>query len=371
MSKVLVLAGAGHAHLHTLANVREIAGRGHPVVVVSSSPVHYYSGMGPGMLSGFYRPADLRFDVRRMAESAGASFIAARVVSIDPAARRLGLDSGASIDYDLVSFNLGSIVPAVAREGKGDGAAVFSVKPIENLERARVFLMDRPPEKETEIVVIGGGPAGVEVAANVEWLMRSHGRRAGIALIAGARLLPNTPSRVRRYSRECLEAHGVRIVEGERARSVGDGRVDLEGGERLPCDVVLVATGVRPERLFEGTGVAVGEDGALRVDATLRSVSHPEIFGGGDGVVPDGGRAARVGVHAVRQGPVLFSNLSAVMNGGELVRYVPPHAYLQIMNLGEGIGIAWKYGLAFGGRLAFLLKDRIDRRFMRRYGGGG
>ena len=62
----LLLAGGGHAHMVTLQKLDEFVKRGHRVTVIGPSPYHYYSGMGPGMLSGFYSPGDIRFATRRI-----------------------------------------------------------------------------------------------------------------------------------------------------------------------------------------------------------------------------------------------------------------------------------------------------------------
>ncbi len=56
MKKQLVLIGGGHAHMVTLANLATITEQGHDVTVIGPSEFHYYSGMGPGMLAGTYRP---------------------------------------------------------------------------------------------------------------------------------------------------------------------------------------------------------------------------------------------------------------------------------------------------------------------------
>ena len=65
MKKHLVLIGGGHAHMVTLANLETIVEKGHGVTVIGPSDYHYYSGMGPGMLSGTYRPEEIRFATRR------------------------------------------------------------------------------------------------------------------------------------------------------------------------------------------------------------------------------------------------------------------------------------------------------------------
>ena len=65
MGKHLVIVGAGHAHLTVLKNLEQFKQSGHRVTVVSESALHYYSGMGPGMLSGIYRPEEIRFNVKK------------------------------------------------------------------------------------------------------------------------------------------------------------------------------------------------------------------------------------------------------------------------------------------------------------------
>lgn len=64
MPKHLVFVGGGHAHLTALMSLRDTVRAGHRVTLIGPSPYHYYSGMGPGLLSGIYRPAEARFHVK-------------------------------------------------------------------------------------------------------------------------------------------------------------------------------------------------------------------------------------------------------------------------------------------------------------------
>ena len=111
MGKHLVIVGAGHAHLTVLKNLQEFKNSGHDVTVVNASPLHYYSGMGPGMLSGIYRPEEIRFNVKKMSEDRGAVFVEDKVVKIHPQERKIDLQSGNQIAYDVISLNTGSFVP--------------------------------------------------------------------------------------------------------------------------------------------------------------------------------------------------------------------------------------------------------------------
>ncbi len=111
MGKHLVLVGAGHAHLAVLKHAHEFVDKGHSVTVVGPSAYHYYSGMGPGLLSGIYRPQQVRFHVKKMATDGGAVFVMSRVGGVDPERRCLVLETGEELTYDVVSFNTGSHWP--------------------------------------------------------------------------------------------------------------------------------------------------------------------------------------------------------------------------------------------------------------------
>ena len=94
MARHLVLVGGGHAHLTCLKNLQEFINRGHEVTLVGPATHHYYSGMGPGMLAGTYRPQEIRFNIQKMALAAGANFHRGTVTRIMPVEKRLVLAAG-------------------------------------------------------------------------------------------------------------------------------------------------------------------------------------------------------------------------------------------------------------------------------------
>lgn len=365
MASHLLVVGAGHAHLTLLKNLRRLTGAGIRVTVVSADPWHYYSGMGPGLLSGRYRPAEIRFNVRRMTEERGGSFVAARVTRLAPDERAVFLADGTRLAYDVLSLNTGSQVPFAA--DPRPGVAVYTVKPIENLLALKADLEQRLAAGNPRVVVAGGGPAGVEVAANLEALVRRRRGRARILLTAGGRLLERFPAKVGRLAREQLQRRGVEVREGVRVADLRPGGVRLDDGADLAADMLVAAVGTRPSPLFADAGMAVGPDGGLLVDAQLQSVSHPGVFGGGDCICFRPRPLDRVGVYAVRQNPILFHNLEAALRGGSLKPFTPQGVYLLILNMGDGTGIVNRGAWTFSGRLGFWLKDRIDRRFMQAF----
>jgi len=105
----------------------------------------------------------------------------------------------------------------------------------------------------------------------------------------------------------------------------------------------------------------------LLVNRYLQSPGHPEIFGGGDCIFFEDRPLDKVGVYAVRQNPVLFHNLMASLQKTALRSFNPGGDYLVIFNMGDGTGVLHKKWLLLEGRLAFIIKDYIDRRFMKKF----
>lgn len=365
MGKHLVLVGGGHAHMTVLSKLDDYIGKGHRVTLVSPSAYHYYSGMGPGLLGKTYEPGEIRFHIKKMAEDRGATFVEDKVLRIEADARKLFLARGETVTYDICSFNTGSGVPMEGIAAAGE--RVIPVKPIINLLKARAAIIRELSRGVPRIVVVGGGAAGVEISANLWRLITRQGGSPDIVLVGGERLLQGFPGKVRNLALTSLASRDIRVREGVRVSSVGDGDIQLSDGSGLPYDFAFVAVGVRPSSLFRDSRLPVGTDGGLLVNRHLQSVAYPELFGGGDCINLQGEELAKVGVYAVRQNPILYQNLMAALEGGSMERFETGGSYLLILNMGDGKGILAKNGLIWGGRAAFWLKDYIDRRFMRRF----
>jgi NADH dehydrogenase FAD-containing subunit len=317
------------------------------------------------MLSGIYRPEQIRFHVEKMVTDREGRFIQDEIIRIDPVDKRLALKTGATLSYDVVSFNTGSCVDT--RNITLNSNRIFPVKPIESLIEARKRIWEQIGIGTPRIAVIGGGAAGVEMAANIHRLVLDSGRMAEIVLIAGNRMLSHFPAKARRIAASGLSAKRIRILESVSVTRVDDSTVFLSDGGDLQADIIFLSSGIRPTALFQDSGLPVGPDGGLLVNEYLQSVKYPEIFGGGDCITFSPRPLQKVGVYAVRQNPVLNHNLMAVLGGKPLKRFVPQSSYLLVLNFGDKTGLAvWK-GVAINGKIAFRLKNAIDQRFIRSF----
>jgi NADH dehydrogenase FAD-containing subunit len=366
MKKNLVLAGGGHAHMETLANLHVFVAKGCNVTVIGPSEHHYYSGMGPGMLGKTYTPEEIRFATRHVVEKKGGNFVLGKVVKIDPTAQRVHLGSGDSVPYDLLSCNLGSQVP---EDNIADGLdGIYLVKPIERLLAAQKRILELGSQKKITVGVIGGGPSSVEISGNIWRLTRQPGMQpAGIKILTSKTLMPHHPAGVRKKALASLKARGIEIVEDCDIQQIKTGRVTDVSGNIHEFDIIFIAVGVRPNPVFKTSGLPTGPDGGLRVNRYLQSTGYNNIFGGGDCIYFAESPLDKVGVYAVRQNPIIYHNLMATLENSQLRAFRPGGKYLLIFNLGDGTGIFHKWWILFGGRQAFIFKDYLDRKFMREF----
>ncbi len=362
--KHLVLAGAGHAHLMTLTNIRRFLEKDIEVTVISPDAYHYYSGMGPGMLSGIYRPQDVRFNMEKLVENSGAEFIAGKAVKIFPIKKEIELADGQRIRYDLVSFNTGSIIP----DGPfTEQENIVYIKPIVNLLKAKENILAKLKKSRMKIIVAGGGAAGVEIAANLRRLALDNNGRMDISLISGTKILPRFNKKVRRLALKSFIERDIEIIENSMVSDVKENELVLDNGQTMRFDIAFNAIGIKPSTIFRDSGIPAGEDGGLLVNKYLQSVEYPEIFGGGDAISFEPRALDRVGVYAVRQNPLLLNNLLATAEHGNLKEFIPQKKYLGILNMGDGRGLLFRGSFVCKGRSAFIFKNYLDNSFMKKF----
>ncbi|HZH28456.1 MAG TPA: FAD-dependent oxidoreductase [Azospirillaceae bacterium] len=365
----LVLLGAGHAHLYTLKRLSRITGRGHDAVLVAPD-AFWYSGLATGMLGGRYPPALDQVDVATLARRGGGRFVQARAVAMDPMARRVHLDGGGTIPFDVLSVALGSEPPELP--GGADDPRVYPAKPIPRLRDLRAdlearFADARGRRRAVRVVVAGGGATAFEIAANIARLAEVGDGCADIAILAGGRPLAQLPAPAAAAVIANLRGRGITVRADARVARIEPGGAVLTDGTRVPFDVLVNATGLRPNPLLAAAGLPVDGRGAMVVDACLRSPADPGILGAGDCIALQGHELPKVGVYAVREAPVLFANLLAALGAGSPRPFRPQRVYLWIMNLGDGTGLAVRGGFWWRGRTALHLKDWLDRRFLSTY----
>jgi len=363
MNKKIVLAGAGHGHLMFLNQISDVKNSGFDVTVISPDKYHYYSGMGPGMISGAYKPEQCRFDVESITEKNGGRFIKDSITAFNPDLKQLITSSGETVYYDVVSFNTGSEMSY----NPGAGENIFPVKPIVNLYEAGRYIIKKFKGKSFSSAVIGGGFAGIESACNIRYLAFKMGIPAKIMIIEKGIFLEQLNRKFYNEISKELKRIQVGVFQNSGDVSIQGNRVITESGRNLDTDIIINATGVRASSIFKDSGIVTDEEGALSVNTYLQSPQYPEVFGTGDCIHFKNEPLRKAGVYAVKQNPIIFHNLQAYLSGLPLIPFKPQKNYMAILNTGFERGILFRKPFLLRGRLPYVIKDLIDRRFIKQY----
>jgi selenide, water dikinase len=363
----LVLVGGGHAHVQVLRRWMMSPLPDVRLTVVLDRPEAVYSGMVPGFVAGDYAEDELVIDVVPLARRAGARVVLAAASAVDAAARRIALAGRPPLAYDVASLDVGSTVRGL--DLPGVRAHALATRPIGDFVRALDAALARLAGLAApQVVVIGAGVAGVELAFTLHARLRARGVSPRITVLAdGTTIVPGYGARALARVRREAAARAIELSTDTRATAVEPGAV-VVGPTRVACDLAVWATGGAPPALVAASSLPHDAEGFVRVGPTLQVEGRDDLFAAGDcAALTHATWVPKAGVYAVRQGPVLDANLRARLRGAPLRPYRPQRDFLSLMNLGARVALGTKWGASVAGRPVWRLKDRIDRRFVRRF----
>ncbi|MEE3329457.1 MAG: FAD-dependent oxidoreductase, partial [Myxococcota bacterium] len=353
----LALVGGGHAHIEVIRRFCEQPLPGVRLQVFDPNPHAIYSGMLPGFIAGMYERDELEIDLEALCAHPQIDFVPEAVSRIDAGDRQLHFESGAAIEFDLASIDIGSTLSGIDSPGVREFA--LTSRPISGLlsriEGALEGTLGAP------IHIVGAGAGGVELALCIDARLRAaQSAASAITLVTDASSVLHTASRaLRRKVERTLERRGIRVLTGSPVTAVRPGSVEFSDGSSQDSALTVWVTGPAAHPLAAASNLARDEHGFARIHPTLQIEGHDDLFAVGDCASLPGMKKA--GVYAVRSGPLLDHNLRAHLAGTALRTYTPQSDFLSLLNLGDGSAIGTKWGMALEGRILMQLKHRIDR----------
>ena len=293
----VVVIGGGFAGLNAARTLGESPAR---VTLIDRRNYHLFfpllyqvatAGLSPGDIS-----APIRWVLRRQRNT---TVLLADVSRIEPEKAAVILADGESIGYDYLIVAAGSIPSYFGRsEWARHAPPLLSMEDALEVRR-RLLLAWESAEREAEpaarapwlsIIVVGGGPTGVEMAGAIAEMARHalagdfrriDPRATRVLLLEGSdRVLPAYPPDLSAKAQASLRRLGVEVRTGARVTELDDRGVSL-GDERIESRCVMWAAGVAASGLGATLG-AVDRAGRVLVAPDLSVPGHPEIFVAGD-----------------------------------------------------------------------------------------
>ena len=362
--QILVLIGGGHAHALFLRQWQQQSVPGTKLLVIDPHVQVPYTGMLPGFVAGHYRADDLYIDLKQLTSAAGGTLVTDRVVHIDPKQQTVQTALGEVYQYDVLSVDIG-IHAQLDLPGFAEHAV--AVKPLYDFaQRWEEFVRERTGDTQVaNIVIIGGGVAGVELALAAKYRLDQHDVPATVTIIEHAKILQAVSPATQKYLRQELQKQDIRLVEGTKVTNSTKSKVQTTEGV-FPSDFTLVAAGPQPYLWLTETGLDC-TDGYIDVTDTLQTPQYPAVFAVGDCAHFSPRPLQKAGVYAVRQAPVLHHNISAFIQDTALQAFKPQRDYLKLISLGGKRAAADKWGWCWHGVYLWRLKHYIDTAFMEKF----
>lgn len=350
-SRVVVL-GAGYAGA-TAAKL--IAKHSSAAVMLVNDSDRFQERMRNHQLAAGRRLQDV--PLGDLVKRSGIELVIDRVTGIDLAARQVKLASGASTGYDTLVYALGSHADLDAVPGAAEHATAIATAGHARIAQDRV-------SRAGTIVVVGGGLTGVETVTE---LAETHPDRKVILV---ARTAPGTMlnERARQHLFKTFDRLGIEVLTDITVARVTQDGLLLGNGGHLAADAVVWTAGFAVPALAREAGLAVDDHGRMLVDPTMRSVSHPDVYGIGDAAAArnQDGQEVRMGC-----GPGGIAGVvGALAITDRLADRVPsPYRYQDVawhVSLGRRDGVVQlgpdDDSRVLTGRLAAFVKERVALR---------
>lgn len=365
----IVLVGGGYVSLFAYRALRPAIRTGAArVTVLSADSHHNFHGFTGEVVAGLLPHRLTRAPLATLMPL--AEVLHGTVHRVDRTARTVAValaEGGPDrvIGFDHLAVGAGGREPLAAVPGLAEHG--FSLRAPGEFERFlhRLDEAVRGPGP-APVLIVGGGPAGVELAAAVADRLRTARVEMPVVLVhSGNRVLPNSPPRTAAVARRELARLGVEVRLNLRVQRVLESEVQLSDGSRVATVAVLATHGQRPVGLPGLADLVHDERGRLVVDPTLRAAD--DIWAAGDAArvahPATGDPVPANALWAIKAGAHLGRNLHRVVGGRRPGRF-RYRGLGQAMAFGVGRSAAELYGVPLSGWAGWLLRLAFFLRFM-------
>jgi NADH dehydrogenase len=290
-----VVIGAGFGGL---AACEALAGADLDIVLVDRHNYNTFQPLLYQVATAGLNPGDIAYPVRAYAGlHPDVRFRQDEVTNVDFSARRVLFKEGPELGYDFLVLAAGAGTTFFGVSGAAENAkAIYTMEDAIAVRDMALASVERASahgagEGDLTVVVVGGGPTGVEMAGaladlrqmelNTQYRELDPALSRLVLVEQQDRLLGAFHPKLSAYARRVLERRGVEVRCPESVQEVRPDHVTLGSGEVVACKLVIWAAGVGPSALSEALSLPKAR-GRVEVEDDLRVKGLADVFAIGD-----------------------------------------------------------------------------------------
>ncbi|RKS74072.1 NADH dehydrogenase [Motilibacter peucedani] len=311
----VVVVGAGFAGINA---VHQLARHEVDVTLVDRNNFHTFQPLLYQVATSYLPPEQVGATIRAVfRKQRNVKVRVGRVDDVDWDERAVVLEDGDRLPYDYLVVAAGATTNFFGISGMEDHA--WPLYTMGDAVRLRLHLLEELERAAAEpsadlarqtVVVVGGGPTGVETAGALAAMGKEHvGGDVDMRVVlveALPRLLNTFSEKSGRQALDDLRRRGVEVLLDTAVASADDKGVTFKSGERIDTRTVVWAAGVQASPLGRAVGVELGKGGSIVVGPDLQVKGHPGVFAAGDiasiSPPPHGTPPPLVAPNAIQQG---------------------------------------------------------------------
>jgi NADH:quinone reductase (non-electrogenic) len=294
----VVVLGGGFAGIGAARKLKDADA---DVVLVDKHDYHTFQPLLYQLATDLLEPSAVGHPVRDLFhEQPNVAVHQTTATGVDLAKREVQFTEMAPLAYDYLVLALGAEVNFFGVEGAEEHA--FPMYTLADAMRLKEHVLqkweaaDRDPalveDGALNIVVVGGGPTGVESVGALAELYRAEFAKdypslpqdkARLTLVeAGPELFAMFKADIRTYTKRALEKRSVEVLTGEIVASISPTRVSLKSGKVLEAHTLVWGAGLQGNSIVESLGLELQKGNRIPAEPDLSLAEHPEVFPVGD-----------------------------------------------------------------------------------------
>ncbi len=374
----IVIVGNGFGGTYTLKNLYKILkGRKDiEISLISEQNYFLFTPLLHEVATGGINPENIVEPIRKVLSHCFTNFYLGKAEEINLEKQTLKVNDMV-LSYDYLVLAHGAETNFYGTPGTPEN--VFTLKSIEDaikiknkiiteVEHASHIEDEKEKQKALSFVVVGGGPTGVELAAEMEELIKENFAKyykktilkdSRVILVQkGPDLLPQFNKKIRAKSLSYLKKKGIHIMLNTEVKAVGKDFITINNDEKIEANTIIWVAGIKPKTLNLIGEIEKSKDGRILVNEYLQTTKYKNVFALGDGACfvdqNTGLPLPALAQVAEKESKMVAKNIMLSLGGSNLESF-KYHSTGSMVSLGQWMAIGEVAHFSFWGHITWWM----------------